>query len=388
MDESNVSGPAGASKNGHGLVWIVVILLVILGAFYTFSRTGDNSPTPTTGEPIKIGVSVGLTGSAAFIGESYYAGLKVAQQEINDAGGIDGQLIEFDVQDNKNLAQDGLSAFRALELKRPDLIIQTMSAAAVPVAPVAKQSGIPLFVSMVFADVLSTNDNAVSFFPKPSDDAQATIADLKSSGVKKVGIAWVNTEYGKASLDAFTAEAAKAGISIIASESFLSDTKDYATPVLKVTNTNPEAIYLIALNSIPLIDQIKLKTNHPTIYTNLIPLFGSLIYKNPQTFEGVHLTAPLVSIPGTPEYQSFRQKMTGIIDLDKNTFGYTSIAYDNLYAIAATLKKDPSSQNFVQTFTSLDEFKGVNGTFNLTRRDVGMKIYPVVFKNGLIEEVK
>src|SRR3989344_3497676 len=313
MDESNVSGPAGASKNGHGLVWIVVILLVILGAFYTFSRTGDNSPTPTTGEPIKIGVSVGLTGSAAFIGESYYAGLKVAQQEINDAGGIDGRSIEFDVQDNKNLAQDGLSAFRALELKKPDLIIQTMSAAAVPVAP-----------------------------------------------------------------------AAKAGISIVASESFLSDTKDYATPVLKVTSTNPEAIYLIALNSIPLIDQIKLKTNHPTIYTNLIPLFGSLIYKNPQTFEGVHLTAPLVSIPGTPEYQSFRQKMTGIIDLDKNTFGYTSIAYDNLYAIAATLKKDPSSQNFVQTFTSLDEFKGVNGTFNLTRRDVGMKIYPVVFKNGLI----
>jgi branched-chain amino acid transport system substrate-binding protein len=367
------------------IIWAVIIIVIIVVLVWVGSR---NSDQPQINKPIKIGVSAVLSGPAAFIGESYMAGLKVAQKEINDNGGVNGRPIELLVEDNKNLAQDGLSAFRALELKKSDLIIQTMSAATVPVAPVAKESGIPMFVSLVFADVLSVNDNAVSFFPSPRDDAQATVEDMQASGVKKVGIVWVNTEYGKASLDAFVSEAKNVGIEILSSESFLGDAKDFATPILKVLSVKPEAVYVIALNSIPLIDQIKLKADHPAIYTNLIPLFGSLIYKNTQTFDGVHLTAPLVSIPETPEYQLFSQKTAGMIDPKTNTFGYTSIAYDNLYSIAEVLKKNSSAKDFVQTFTNFGEFKGVNGTFNLNARDVGMRIYPVVFKNGSIEAVK
>ena len=61
----------------------------------------------------------------------------------------------------------------------------------------------------------------------------------------------------------------------------------------------------------------KLKQIHLEAPPQLVWVFGSKqILKNPQTFEGVHLTAPLVSIPGTPEYQSFRQKMTGIIEVN------------------------------------------------------------------------
>jgi branched-chain amino acid transport system substrate-binding protein len=368
------------------IIWVVVVLVVV-GVIVLVSRKNPNSINNST-RPFKIGVSVSITGSAAFIGESYLSGLKVAQEEINTNGGISGRPIELYVEDNKNSAQDGLSAFRALELRKPDLIIQTMSAATVPVAPVAKKSGIPLFVSLVFANVLPADDNAVSFFPRPSDDAQATVEDMQAGGIKKVGIVWVNTEYGKASLDAFTSEVGKVGITITASEPFLGDAKDFTTPVLKVLDTKPEAVYIIALNSIPLVDQIKLKADHPVIYANLIPLFGSLIYKNVETFDDVHLTAPLVSIPGTPEYQSFSQKMNGVIDPKTNTFGYTSIGYDNLYAIAEVLRKNPSAKDFVQTFTHFGEFDGVNGAFDLNARDVGMKIYPVVFKNGSIVPVK
>ncbi len=171
-------------------------------------------------------------------------------------------------------------------------------------------------------------------------------------------------------------------------ESYLGVTDDYSTPVIKLLATHPDAIYVIAINASPVIDYIKTQKNYPTIYSNLLPVFGNLVYKSPKTYEGVHLTAAAVSIPGTPEYTSFRETVKGSIDLNGNALGYASVGYDNLHALADILKKDPNPQDLVQTFSTFGTYKGVNGTFDLTGRVVGMPMTPVIFKNGEIVEVK
>lgn len=159
--------------------------------------------------------------------------------------------------------------------------------------------------------------------------------------------------------------------------------------MLKLKQKNPEAIYVIAINAIPVVKNIKSNNINAAIYNNLIPVFGSLVYKDPSTFEGTYLTAPKVAIAGTPEYEAFRAKATANgIKLDNNSLGYTSVAYDNLQSIAKVFAQDMEAQNFVSNFSKLGQMNGVNGNYDLTGRDVGMPVYPVKMENGKLVEIK
>jgi branched-chain amino acid transport system substrate-binding protein len=368
--------------NKKTILGVVVVVIVIL---ITVLVSGGSDRA--SGETVKIGVSLPLTGSSAFIGESINSGLQAALKDINSNGGIDGKMVELMIEDNKNLGPEGVSAFKALQLRNPSLVITTMSTPSVPLSVFAKDTGIPILATAVFADILSKNENAVSFFPTAQDDAIGTVEDLIKNRVSKVAVIYLNSEYGLAQLKAFTQETQKNGISIVASEAFLGDTTDFATPVAKALSTKTDAVYVIAINSVPVINQIKNTKKDITIYSNLIPLFGNLIYKSPQTFEGVHLTAPRVSIPGTPEYVSFRTKLN--MDLNsKDTLGYAAVAYDDLKLIAEILNKDSDSKQFVKNFSGYGDFKGVSGDFSISGRNVGVKVYPVVIKDGIIQEVK
>lgn len=53
-----------------------------------------------TTKPIKAGVVYGLSGGVAMVSKSYFAGYKMAVEEINKAGGILGRKVEFIVRDD------------------------------------------------------------------------------------------------------------------------------------------------------------------------------------------------------------------------------------------------------------------------------------------------
>lgn len=361
-------------------ILVVAIALIMIASLLVFMSISD-----TDAGKIRIGVSTALTGQAAFIGTPYLEGLKIAQKEINDNGGIRGKKIEIDAEDNKNIAKEGITTFYTLQTRDPDLMITTMSTPSIAIANLANQSDVPLFVSIVFADVLSKNTNAVSFFPTTSDDVKATLDDMLQGEVKSVSILYIDSEYGKASADAFSKKAQENHISILRMESYLGEANDYATPLSKILADKPQGIYLATVNPIPPIDYIKNSEQNVSIYTNLIPLFGSLVYKDPEAFEGVHLTAPKVSIPGTEEYQMLRSKISTIAN--KSTLGYTFIAYQNMYAISKVLEKNPDAKQFVPTFSDYGLLDGIGGPYNLSGRNIGLPLYPVIFTKGDIRPV-
>lgn len=207
----------------------IAVVAVLALAIVVLAGCGiqNTNQQQTAKEPIKIGVSLPLTGQSAFIGNSYLDGLKMAQKEINEQGGVNGRQIDLLTEDNQNLAKEGINSLNALMLKNPDLILTTMSVPSVAISPLVKEAGKPLFVSVVFADIISKNDNAVSFFPRTADDAAAIVPAMVKNNIKTVGVIYLNTEYGKASYDGFKVQAEKAGIKIVAVESFLGDTTDY-----------------------------------------------------------------------------------------------------------------------------------------------------------------
>ena len=65
-------------------------------------------------DPFRIGVMESLTGAGETYGTVASQSKQMALYEINAAGGIDGRMLEFVVEDSKCSAQDAITAYNKL----------------------------------------------------------------------------------------------------------------------------------------------------------------------------------------------------------------------------------------------------------------------------------
>ncbi len=65
-------------------------------------------------EPVKIGVIIGLTGSAAVAGNDSYKAIQLAAEEVNQAGGVLGRPITLIAEDDEGRPKSGVEAANKL----------------------------------------------------------------------------------------------------------------------------------------------------------------------------------------------------------------------------------------------------------------------------------
>ena len=87
--------------------------LPIIGALAAMFLAG---PAPAQ-EPIKIGVTQPLTGAFAASGNYVAQGAKIAEEDINKAGGVLGRKIELIVEDNKSNPTEAVATAEKLTQK-------------------------------------------------------------------------------------------------------------------------------------------------------------------------------------------------------------------------------------------------------------------------------
>lgn len=364
--------------------WVIGIIVVVVAIVSVVS--GNSSKNKGTSDAIRIGVSLPLTGSLAFAGEGYKIGLMAAQKKIEAEGGINGKKIDFIIEDNAYDPKISLSTFEKLRTADPDIYIITGSVPASVVSPVAEQADVPVLVSMSFSNTQAKFQNQVSFYPTATEDITATVKTMVANKMSKVAVVYLNSDYGLAMMKVFREQAVSKGIDIVYEDTFLGSDANFQTQLTKAIASKPQAIFVVAINSLPVVKQLKTFKSGITIYTNNPATSGSLIYKDKEAFDGVYATAFRTTIPGTPEFTRIRAEVG--TSSPNDSFGYTAAGYDNLMAIAEVLKKNPDAGEFVKTFASYGSFTGINGTFELNSRDVSIPLYPVLFKDGVLKGVK
>ncbi len=365
------------------IAWIVGVIVIVV-IIWAISAGSNN--TKKASDTVTIGVSLPLTGSLAFAGEGYRMGLVAAQKKVESEGGINGKKIEFVIEDNVYDPKLSISTFEKLRSAKSDIYIITGSVPTSAVSPIAEKAGVPVLVSMSFSDTQSKFQNQASFYPTATEDITATVKTMVANKVSKVAVVYLNSDYGQAMMKAFREQAASKGINIVYEDTFLGSDTNFQTQLSKTIASKPQAIFVVAINSLPVVKQLKTFKSGIAIYTNNPATSGSLIYKDKDAFEGVYATAFKTTIPGTPEFARIRAEVG--TSSPNDSFGYAAAGYDNLMAIAAVLKKNPNANEFVKTFSSYGSFTGINGTFELNSRDVSIPLYPVVFKGGVLSEVK
>lgn len=197
---------------------------------------------------LKIGVLFPLTGDAGSYGERGKHGIELAAEEVNAHGGVRGQQLGIVYEDSKADPRSGVDAMTKLTSidKVPAVIGDIVSSVTLAVAPIAEKKQVVLLSPTASAPAI-TNAGDFVFRIWPSDLAEgreiATFA--ANAGFKRVGILYMQNDYGVSIRDVFTTALAGAGGVVTVTLGYKPDESDFRSYLGRLAGGTPDAIYVV-----------------------------------------------------------------------------------------------------------------------------------------------
>lgn len=247
------------------------LLVLVLAAMMLFSATAcsngaqssssaqrGQSQQSDTGDTVKIGVIMPLTGSQSAIGNRQLAGIQLAADLQNEKGGISSlggakiKLIVADTQSDSNIAvteaerlitSEGICA----------LIGAYSSSAAAASAPIAEKYSIPYMITNATADEILENDYQYVFRANVCNGLDAIsmvqyISELNenlNAGIKNIAIVYENSDWGRGMSNGISKEIATnypGKFNVAINEGYEADNADFSAIVNKIKAANVDLI--------------------------------------------------------------------------------------------------------------------------------------------------
>lgn len=200
-----------------------------------------------------IGASFELTGNVANYGKSTLSGLKLAVDQVNKAGGVNGKQLVVVESDNKSEpAESGNSVTKLITQDKVVAVVGPATSGCVFAAtPVVTSNKVPLIAPCATAPAITVDNGQVKefifracFIDPFQGRVMAEFAD-KTLGVKNVAILHdASSDYSKGLAEVFEKTLTEKGGKVVAKEAFLSKDIDFKAALTKIKAANPEAIYI------------------------------------------------------------------------------------------------------------------------------------------------
>ncbi len=200
--------------------------------------------------PIPVGAIEILSGPNAAYGTAIRAGLELALEEVN-AQGVGGRKIALTVEDSAGNKDQAINAARKLigRDKVVAVIGPTLSNEMFAVGPVVNERKIPIIGTSTTAVGITEIGPYVFRTSLPESDViPVTLARAKARSVKTIALMYANDDaFSKSGFDTMKAAAEKAGLNILAIESFGSKDTDFSAQLTKIRALKPDAVGISAL---------------------------------------------------------------------------------------------------------------------------------------------
>lgn len=320
------------------------LVLTACGGGDTDETTEDPGSNETTSEApetkgdgvLKIGSLLPQTGDLAFLGPPEFAGVDLAIQDINAAGGVLGKDVEeFDADSGDGTPDIAGAEVDKLFNQGVDAIIgAAASGVSVSVIDKITGSGVVHFSPANTAAGFDTyDDNGLYFRTAPSDRLQGQVlANLAvEDGFSNVAIMARQDFYGEGLAEQVQATLEEKGATVCEFVLYAADAQNYTAEVNKVAACNPDAIVLIAFEeTTKIVPQLIAKGVGPQD-VQLYFVDGNLADYSSENFdlEGVKGTLPVAA----EEDPQFRERLLEI-DPKLKDFSYSTQSYDAAVIIA------------------------------------------------------
>ena len=130
----------------------------------TTAADGDDAGAEASGDTIKIGVLTSFNGPFTPWGVQARDGMRLAVEEINAAGGVDGRMLELIEADDQSNAEEAVSGFERLYEDGAVAIAGPISSdVGTATADLAEELEIPLFLVKAGSAAILTPDSRYTF---------------------------------------------------------------------------------------------------------------------------------------------------------------------------------------------------------------------------------
>lgn len=224
----------------------VVLLAAALSA--GCSAPGSNNAATDSGSgPIKIALVDAQSGQLSSLGAWELKGAKLAVDEWNKAGGVNGRQIQLDVFDDQGDPTVGTTLARKIASEGYIAMLGTAeSAVTIAMAPILQEAEIPNITSGQSPGLVAVGSPFLFLNGPTSVTYDETLAEyaVGTKGFKKIALITNNGSYGKGEHDAFTAALASRGVTPVADQVVTTEQKDFSAALTTIGQQNPDLIFV------------------------------------------------------------------------------------------------------------------------------------------------
>ena len=224
--------------------------------------------------PIKIGMSMAMTGGLAGGGKASLLGIEIWRDDVNAKGGLLGRKVELVVYDDKSSASETPAIYsKLLDVDKVDLLFAPYATVpTAPIMPLVKQRGMLLIGNFSFqVNSKVGHDMFFNNAPWGPADAWATaFLDLgQKAGGKTVALLTADQEFAQNLAKTAREVATRRNMPIVFDQAYPPNTVEFSSIIRALKATKPDIVYvasyppdsagiLRAVNEIGIGDSVKL----------------------------------------------------------------------------------------------------------------------------------
>lgn len=359
-----------------------VLLLLVLSLLSACTKKKNENE-------ILLGSYSSNTGATATFGQFQLNGLKMAIEEINAKGGINGKLIKHINYDNKSDNDETLAVVNRLISQDGVVAIlgEATSGRSKIGAQVAQQNKIPMLTSSATNPEVTKIGNYI-FRACFIDPFQGTVMAQFMTGTLKMKRAAVmrdiKNDYSVGLSDIFIEKLKEAGGEVVVDLSYQEGDIDFKSQLTSIKAKNVEAIFVPGYyNEVALIAKQARELGMKQ------PLLGGDGWSSPKLYEiakdalngsyfSNHYTTESTD-PKTVEFvKAYKAKHNEEPDV------MAALAYDSVYFMAEAIKnaKEVTPENIREELTKIKDFHGVTGKMSMNENRDAVKSAVVVEIQG------
>ena len=220
------------------------------GFFFSLAvllAASSGNGTAQSGDPIKIGFVTEVSGPWSFYGTSCILGLKMATEEINNAGGVLKRPLEFVTQDNQTNPAAALAAARNLDVNDKVVALSgpTNSDTALAMYGYAEEHKVPFVVPVAAFPQLTKPGTRYTFRIEPDavgwGYAIAKFIDFKKPKAN-VAMLYSDVAVFRAIAAGLKYQSKASNLNVVADIAFPLGTSDATVQTARVRAQNPDFI--------------------------------------------------------------------------------------------------------------------------------------------------
>lgn len=331
------------------------------------SSGGPNSTKE--GSHIVLGAVLTMTGAGSFYGKDQYAALKMAVDEVNQAGGIKGHKVDLVMEDTASDNTQAINAFnKVLEQKPVAVVGPVYGTEMLAMQPIIDREGVPTLT--ISGTRAVTEKGSQNIFRTDSHDGVIKVAltnyVLNTLHYTKLGLIITDDAWGFSGRDIISAVLKDKGLKPVAVEQHPASATNMTAQLLNIKKAGAEIVVTQGYTpdtAIVFKQARELNLGMPIFTSTDGELAAILDITTPADVNGLY-AAGLVLPERTsdPKVKAWADKFQKANGFAPNLYGL--IQYDGVQTLLAAMKQYGVTRDDIRSGMRKVTYQGFNGPFH------------------------